>query len=79
MGRQVCEVPGHSVSCSREIKRELEVEPYYQISAPTPMTASSTKVLPTYHWQVPQPSPDRFWLRTSAQTHELLRGKAFHL
>lgn len=45
MGRQVCKVPGHSASCSQEIKREQEVEPDYQISAPTPMTAFSIKVL----------------------------------
>lgn len=46
MGRQVCEVPGHSVSCSQEVKKEQEVEPDYQISTPTPMTAFFIKVLP---------------------------------
>lgn len=45
MERQVCEVPGHSVSCSQEIRGEQEVESDYPISTPTPMTAFSTKVL----------------------------------
>lgn len=45
MGMQVCEMPGHSVSCSQEVKKEQEVEPDYQISTPTPMMAFSNKVL----------------------------------